>query len=54
MKAAECLNEGRMLDTADRYINCKCAKYMLQSDQVERAEELCSMFTRVCNTQVDR
>jgi peptide alpha-N-acetyltransferase len=45
-KAAECLNEGRMLDTADRYINCKCAKYMLQSDQVERAEELCSMFTR--------
>jgi peptide alpha-N-acetyltransferase len=53
-KAAECLNEGRMLDTADRYINCKCAKYMLQSDQVERAEELCSMFTRVCNTDIGK
>jgi hypothetical protein len=34
------------MDTADRYINCKCAKYMLRANQVQEAEAMCSKFTR--------
>lgn len=44
--AAEWLDEAQMLDTADRYINSKCAKYMLRADQVQQAEEVCARFTR--------
>ena len=34
------------MDTADRYINCKCAKYMLRANQLPEAEAMCSKFTR--------
>merc|ERR1719495_1969438 len=34
------------MDTADRYINCKCAKYMLRAKRVKEAENMCSKFTR--------
>ena len=33
--AVKCLDEAQSLDTADRYINCKCAKYMLRANQVQ-------------------
>ena len=29
-EAVKCLEEAQSLDTADRYINSKCAKYMLR------------------------
>ncbi|XP_038056250.1 N-alpha-acetyltransferase 15, NatA auxiliary subunit-like isoform X2 [Patiria miniata] len=45
-KAVECLDEAQSLDTADRFINCKCAKYMLRANQVKQAEEMCAKFTR--------
>jgi len=35
------------LDTADRYINSKCAKYMLRANLLKEAEETCTKFTRV-------
>ncbi|XP_065196525.1 N-alpha-acetyltransferase 16, NatA auxiliary subunit-like [Sycon ciliatum] len=44
--AALLMDEAREMDTADRYVNCKAAKYMLRINNVERAEELCAMFTR--------
>lgn len=47
LKASELMDEARALDTADRYVNCKCAKYQLQANQVQKAEETCAMFTRV-------
>ena len=47
--AAHYMDEARALDTADRYVNCKCAKYMLRWNQVQKAEELCGLFTRVSN-----
>lgn len=47
LKAAELMDDARALDTADRYVNCKCAKYQLQANQVQKAEETCAMFTRV-------
>ncbi|PRD28922.1 UNVERIFIED_CONTAM: N-alpha-acetyltransferase 15- NatA auxiliary subunit [Trichonephila clavipes] len=46
-EAVHCLDEAQALDTADRYINSKCAKYMLRANMVTEAEEMCSKFTRV-------
>lgn len=46
-RAAQCMDEARALDTADRYVNCKCAKYQLRANQVQKAEETCGLFTRV-------
>lgn len=46
-RAAHCMDEARSLDTADRYVNCKCAKYQLRANQVQKAEETCGLFTRV-------
>lgn len=45
-EAVKCLDEAQTLDTADRYINSKCAKYMLRANMVKEAEEMCSKFTR--------
>lgn len=36
--AAELLNEAREMDTADRYLNSKCVKYMLAADRIKDAE----------------
>ena len=46
-EAVRCLDEAQSLDTADRYINYKCAKYMLRAGMIKEAEEMCSKFTRV-------
>lgn len=40
------LEEAQSLDTADRYINSKCAKYMLRANKLKDAEEMCAKFTR--------
>lgn len=45
-KAVEQVNEAQRLDTADRYLNSKCAKYLLRANKVTQAEEMCSKFTR--------
>lgn len=46
-EAVKWLDEAQSLDTADRYINSKCAKYMLRANMVKEAEEMCAKFTRV-------
>ena len=50
-EAVKCLDEAQSLDTADRYINSKCAKYMLRANMTKEAEDMCSKFTRVCIEQ---
>ncbi|BES92311.1 TPR [Nesidiocoris tenuis] len=40
------VDEAQALDTADRCINSKCAKYMLRANLIREAEEICSKFTR--------
>lgn len=45
-EAYKWLDEAQSLDTADRYINSKCAKYMLRANFVKEAEETCGKFTR--------
>lgn len=41
------MDEAQALDTADRFINSKCAKYLLKAGLIKEAEEMCSKFTRV-------
>jgi len=45
-EAVKCLDEAQSLDTADRYINSKCAKYMLRANMITDAVEMCRKFTR--------
>lgn len=45
-EAYKWLDEAQALDTADRYINSKCAKYMLRANHIKEAEETCAKFTR--------
>ncbi|GMT19158.1 hypothetical protein PFISCL1PPCAC_10455, partial [Pristionchus fissidentatus] len=44
--AARVLDEAQSLDTADRYINSKAAKYLLRAGRLEDAEKMCAKFTR--------
>ncbi|KAI6233613.1 hypothetical protein M3Y99_00897600 [Aphelenchoides fujianensis] len=37
---------AQSLDTADRYLNCKCTKYLLEAGFVEEASKMCERFTR--------
>lgn len=46
IEAFKWLDEAQSLDTADRYINSKCAKYMLRANLIKEAEEICAKFTR--------
>jgi peptide alpha-N-acetyltransferase len=41
------MDEARSLDTADRYVNSKCAKYQLRANEIAKAERTCGLFTRV-------
>uniref|UniRef100_A0A8D1PFQ1 N-alpha-acetyltransferase 16, NatA auxiliary subunit n=1 Tax=Sus scrofa TaxID=9823 RepID=A0A8D1PFQ1_PIG len=45
-EAAKWMDEAQSLDTADRFVNSKCAKYMLRANMIKEAEEMCSKFTR--------
>nr|CAB3264173.1 N-alpha-acetyltransferase 16, NatA auxiliary subunit-like [Phallusia mammillata] len=40
------MDEAQSLDTADRFINCKCASYMIRNGMISEAEETASKFTR--------
>ena len=41
------MDEARSLDTADRYVNSKCAKYQMRANEITKAERTCGLFTRV-------
>ncbi|KAI8912613.1 NMDA receptor-regulated protein 1-domain-containing protein [Gorgonomyces haynaldii] len=47
--AMNTINEGRLLDLQDRYINSKCSKYMLANDQMKMAEDTVALFTKSNN-----
>ena len=48
-EAVRWMDEAQSLDTADRFINYKCTKYMLRANMIKEAEEIASKFTRVHN-----
>ena len=46
--AAKAMEEARLLDGQDRFLNGKAAKYWLRAGEIERAEDLVALFTKVC------
>ncbi|KAM9850274.1 N-alpha-acetyltransferase 15, NatA auxiliary subunit-like [Aulostomus maculatus] len=52
-EAARWMDEAQAFDTADRFINSKCAKYMLKAGLLKEAEEMCSKFTREGTSAVE-
>jgi len=44
--AATWMDEAQSLDTADRFVNCKCTKYLLRANQITTALEVAGKFTR--------
>ena len=44
-EAVKWLDEAQSMDTADRYINCKAAKYMLRANKVPDAEVMCGKLS---------
>jgi N-alpha-acetyltransferase 15/16, NatA auxiliary subunit len=46
--AAQCLDEARLLDGQDRFLNTKCAKYRFRAGMVEEAVGILGLFTKVC------
>ncbi|MCP9259645.1 N-alpha-acetyltransferase 16, NatA auxiliary subunit [Dirofilaria immitis] len=45
-EGASLMEQAQSLDTADRYVNSKCAKYLLRAGLIKEAENMCSKFTR--------
>jgi peptide alpha-N-acetyltransferase len=45
-EASKIMNEAREMDLQDRFINSKCAKYMLRAGEIEEAERVLGLFTR--------
>jgi tetratricopeptide (TPR) repeat protein len=50
--AAEAMEEARLLDGQDRFLNGKAAKYWLRAGDVKKAEDLVAMFTKVSASRV--
>ena len=47
VKASEVMNEGRLLDLQDRFINSKATKYLLRANKVDEAIDCISLFTKL-------
>ena len=45
--AAQSLNDARLLDLQDRFLNTKCAKYRLRAGLSDEAQEIFGLFTKV-------
>ena len=45
--AAFSLDEARVLDLQDRFLNTKCAKYRLRAGLVDEANDILGLFTKV-------
>ena len=45
--AAESVNDARILDGQDRFLNTKTAKYRLRAGQIEETQDILGLFTKV-------
>lgn len=45
--ALQAMGEAQLLDGQDRFLNSKNAKYLLRADQIEEAEKVVGLFTKV-------
>lgn len=48
--AAQAMEDARLLDGQDRFLNGKAAKYWLRAGDVRQAEELLALFTKASCT----
>lgn len=46
LEASEFINKGRLIDLQDRFINSKTVKYYLRSNEISKALEIISIFTK--------
>ena len=47
--AAKSMDEARVLDLQDRFLNTKCGKYRLRAGMNDAAQEVLGLFTKVRN-----
>lgn len=47
--AAKWMDEARLLDLQDRFLNTKCGVYRLRAGMPEEAQEVLGLFTKVCH-----
>ena len=56
--AAQAMEDARLLDGQDRFLNSKAAKYWLRTGEIKQAEDLLTLFTKVlqfyCMTSGER
>jgi peptide alpha-N-acetyltransferase len=45
--AARALEQARLLDKSDRFLNGKAGKYWLRAGQIEKARQVFGLFTKV-------
>ncbi len=50
VSAARWMDEAQSLDTADRFINAQCTKYLVQAQRIEDADKMAAKFTRGSTT----
>ena len=46
VQAAEVMNNARLLDLQDRFINSKSTKYLQRADQLARADDVVALFSK--------
>lgn len=51
--AAKAMNDARMLDGQDRFLNTKCGKYFLRAGMVVEAMSIFGLFTKVSIRLID-
>lgn len=49
--ASQAMEDARMLDLQDRFLNTKSAKYLLRDGQIEQANSVLGLFTKVSATR---
>lgn len=45
--AARALEQARLMDKSDRFLNGKSGKYWLRAGQIEKAQQVFGLFTKV-------
>lgn len=52
-EAKDIMEEGRLLDLQDRFVNSKAAKYLLRANHVDKAVDVVSLFTKLDESAVN-
>ena len=50
--AAQAMEDARVLDGQDRFLNGKAAKYWLRAGDIKQAEKLLALFTKVSHSRL--